>query len=85
MCGFALRGSINSRANSYANWDGIVSNWNRYIALNPDNDRVYLEGGSAFFRKGDLTYAVADAKKADDLGNTEGQKVYDKYKDQMKK
>lgn len=68
-----------------SDWNGIISNWSKYITLNPHNDRAYLERGGAFFRKGDLPSAVADAKKAADLGNAEGQKVYDKYKDQVKK
>ena len=68
-----------------SDWGGIISNWSRYIALNPNNDRAYLERGGAFFRRGDLSSAVADAKRAADLGNTEGQKMYDKYKDRTKK
>lgn len=68
-----------------SDWDGITNFWGKYIALNPNNDRAYLERGGAFFHKGDLASAVADAKRAADLGNAEGQKMYDRYKGQAKK
>lgn len=68
-----------------SDWDGIATEWSRYIALNPNNDRAYLERGGAYFRKGDITSAVADAKRAADLGSAEGKKVYDKYKGQANK
>lgn len=68
-----------------SDWAGIISHWNKFITLNPDSDRAYLERGGAFFRKGDFSYAVDDAKKAADLGNAEGQKIVDRYKGQMGK
>ncbi len=61
-------------------WDEIIKYWDKYIALNPESDKAYLERGGAHFRKRDIVAAVADAKKAADLGNVEGQKTYDRYK-----
>ncbi|MBF0330141.1 MAG: tetratricopeptide repeat protein [Nitrospirae bacterium] len=68
-----------------SDWGGIINYWSRYIALNPKNDRAYLERGGAYFRKGDLASAVADAKRAADLGNAKGQEMYDKLKSRAKK
>lgn len=67
-----------------SNFDDIIDYWNKYIALNPDDDRAYLERGGAYFRKGDVASAVADAKRAADLGNAEGRKLYDRYKGRVK-
>ena len=67
-----------------SDWNSIITYWDKYIALNPDNDRAYLERGGAYFRKGDMASAVADAKRAADLGNADGRKVYERYKSQVK-
>lgn len=67
-----------------SDWNGIIHYWDKFITLHPDNDRAYLERGGAYFHKGDIAAAVADAKRAADLGNAEGQKLYDRYKGQVK-
>lgn len=66
-----------------SNWEAIIIFWNKYLNLNPNDDMAYLERGGAYFHKGDLAAAVADAKRAADLGNADGQKVYDRYKGQV--
>ncbi|MBT9099497.1 DUF4034 domain-containing protein [Methylovulum psychrotolerans] len=66
-----------------ADWDTIISYWDRYLALYPQDDKAYLERGGAYFHKGDLASAVADAKQAADLGNADGRKAYDRFKSQV--
>lgn len=61
-------------------WDQIISYWDRYIALRPDDDAAYVERGGAYYHKGDMHAAVADAKTAADMGNPRGQQVYDRFK-----
>lgn len=65
-------------------WDAIIKYWSKYIALEPKDGRAYRERGGAYFHKGDLKAAVADAKKAADLGDAEGEKLYMKYQDAAK-
>jgi tetratricopeptide (TPR) repeat protein len=69
----------------HSDWDGIIRYWTQYIATNSNSDRAYLERGGAYFRKGDISLALADAKTAADLGNEEGRKVYEKYKGRIMK
>ncbi|MDZ7660896.1 tetratricopeptide repeat protein [Thiohalophilus sp.] len=61
-------------------WDQIISYWDRYIALRPDDDAAYVERGGAYYHKGDMHSAVADAKTAADMGNPRGQQAYDRFK-----
>lgn len=61
-------------------WSQIISYWDQYIRLDPINARAYLERGGAYFHKGDIRQAVADAKMAADLGSIEGKEVYEKYR-----
>lgn len=62
-------------------WDRIIAYWSRYIAMHPDNSRAYVERGGAYYHKGDMRSAVADAKAAADMGNDEGKEAYEKFKD----
>ena len=66
-------------------WDRIIDNWNRYIELNPEDGRAYRERGGAYYHKGDIKAAMADAKKAGELGDEEGQKQYERLKDMLNK
>ncbi len=68
-----------------ADWNVIISNWDKCIDSNPENDIVYLERGGAYFHKGDIASAVADLKCAADLGNEKGRILYEKYKDNINK
>lgn len=61
-------------------WGRVIEYWNEFIAHNPDNGRAYVERGGAYFRKGDIEAAVADAKISADMGNPEGLEAYEKYK-----
>ncbi len=49
-------------------WDEIIRRWSRYIELEPLNGEAYLERGGAYHRRGDASQALADARKACDLG-----------------
>ncbi len=64
-------------------WDEIIDYWGKYIALNPTSDKAYIERGGAYYRKGDVVSAVADAKRAADLGNIEGKRMYDLHKNKV--
>lgn len=61
-------------------WDQIISYWSQYIGLHPDDGAAYVERGGAFYHKGELRYAVADAKTAADLGNPQGKEAYNRFK-----
>lgn len=66
-----------------ARWDQIIQYWTRYIKLNPDDGRAYVERGGAYFHKGDMRSAVHNAKIAADLGDPDGKEAYEKYKDRV--
>jgi tetratricopeptide (TPR) repeat protein len=53
---------------SRGDWPTIIGHWDRLIALEPDNAEAYLERGGAYHHKGDAAEALADARKACDLG-----------------
>jgi tetratricopeptide (TPR) repeat protein len=53
-------------------WDSIIHRWDAFIELDPLNGDAYLERGGAYHRKGDAPAALADARKACDLGNRKG-------------
>jgi tetratricopeptide (TPR) repeat protein len=61
-------------------WDQVISYWSQYIDLHPDDGAAYVERGGAFYHKGDLRSAVADAKIAADLGNPQGKEAYNRFK-----
>jgi tetratricopeptide (TPR) repeat protein len=50
----------------------ITKHWDRFIEINPDHGRAYLERGGAYFHLKKLTGAHSDATKACELGVTEG-------------
>ena len=54
-----------------SDWDGIIQHWDRYIALEPMNGKAWFERSGTRHHKGDQAGAVADAKKACELGVTE--------------
>ncbi|MCL6613893.1 MAG: tetratricopeptide repeat protein [Firmicutes bacterium] len=64
-------------------WDTIIAYWTRFIELQPDNARAYLERGGAYYHKGDLEAALRDAKKACELGDEEGCRQYQKLLSQI--
>lgn len=61
-------------------WNQIILYWDKFIELNPKNDRAYVERGGAYYHKGNMKKAVENAKIAADLGSLEGQEAYDKFK-----
>ena len=52
-------------------WDTILEYWNRFLDLEPNHARAYLERGDTFYHKGDLKSALRDAEKACELGEAE--------------
>ena len=46
----------------------------------PDNADAYLERGGAYFRMGQYEPAMADARKAADLGNPQAEEIYQRYR-----
>ena len=62
-------------------WDTIISYWNRFIELEPENDRAYLERAGTFYHKKDYENSLNDLQCACDLGNAEACERYQKYKD----
>jgi len=61
-------------------WDEIIFYWDKYIELNPEDGRAYLERGGAYYHSGDMNKAVENAKKSADLGYLEGKEAYAKFK-----
>lgn len=61
-------------------WNQIISYWDKFIELNPENGRAYVERGGAYYHKGDIKKAVENAKISADLGNLEGEEAYAKFK-----
>lgn len=64
-------------------WDQIIAYWDQYIELDPENSWAYVERGGAYYRKGDIKGAVENAKIAADMGNSEGKKYYDRFKNRV--
>jgi tetratricopeptide (TPR) repeat protein len=57
-------------------WLQIIKYWDQFIYSVPDNAEAYEERAGAHFHKGDLDKALADAKKASELGSEDGEKLY---------
>lgn len=53
------------------NWDRIISYWTAYLAVEPRDGRAYFERGGTKHHKGDYAGALADARKACELGTTD--------------
>jgi tetratricopeptide (TPR) repeat protein len=49
-------------------WDEIIGYWHNFLSLEPDNAEVYLEWTGTVHNKGDEQSALADLKRACDLG-----------------
>jgi tetratricopeptide (TPR) repeat protein len=52
-------------------WDGVIRHWTQFLDLEPTNGKAYLERGGAYRQKGDQPAAVADVRKACQLGTQE--------------
>ncbi len=78
---FILDNAVLSRRQD---WADIISYWDRYIALHPEDGRAYLERGGAHFHNGNLVEAVKDAKRAADRGDAEGRKIYERFKNKVR-
>jgi tetratricopeptide (TPR) repeat protein len=50
----------------------VVGLWNKFLEKHPDHGQAYLERGGAYFQMGKRAEALADARKACDLGVSEG-------------
>ncbi len=61
-------------------YDQVISYWDEYIKLVPNNSDAYIERGGAKYHKGDYKAAKEDAKMAMDMGHPDGEKVYNKVK-----
>lgn len=60
--------------------DRIIQYWNQFIELEPEHPRAYLERSGTYYHKKDFANALKDLKKSCDLGNKEGCKRYNQYK-----
>ena len=63
-------------------WDDILALWDRYIAHRPRDAEAYFERGGAFFHKGRIDAARADAKKACELGKAQACTMVERLKAQ---
>ena len=65
-------------------WDKIVRHWNQFLELEPDHSRAYLERVGTYYHKKEYAKSLADLKAACDLGNEEGCKQYNMYKNKWR-
>ena len=65
-------------------WPEIIVSWNKYLALQPKDHRAYFERSGTHIQNGNLALAAVDAQKAADLGNPNGQKLYEAIKARSK-
>lgn len=61
-------------------WDQIISYWNQYLTIQPNDGRAYAERSGTYYHKGNMEQALKDAKKSADLGYAMGKEVYAKLK-----
>jgi tetratricopeptide (TPR) repeat protein len=52
-------------------WDEIIAMWTEYLARKPDDGAAYLERAGAERRRGNMTQAIADVRRACELGNAQ--------------
>jgi tetratricopeptide (TPR) repeat protein len=50
-------------------WDQIIAMWTEYLARKPDDGVAWLERAGAARHKGEMTQAIADVRRACELGN----------------
>lgn len=62
------------------NWQQIIFYWEKYIKLNPLDARALVQQSGAYYHLGQIKKALEFAKKAADMGDAQGQEIYDKYK-----
>ncbi len=60
-------------------WDRVIGWWDQFLSRNPGHSRAYVERGGAYYRKGDRSAALRDAKQAADLGSEEGRQLYERF------
>lgn len=61
-------------------WDEIITMWNWYISRQPPSAEAYFERGGAYFHKGDMAAARADAARACELGKNQGCRMVEQLK-----
>ncbi len=61
-------------------WDRILGYWNQFIELEPEHARAYLERAGTNYHRKDYASSLNDLRAACDLGNEEGCKRFEKYK-----
>jgi Flp pilus assembly protein TadD len=53
-------------------FDQVIVLWTEYLSHHPEDARAHLERGGAYFRSGKRQEALADARRACELGLNEG-------------
>ncbi|MEJ2053758.1 MAG: DUF4034 domain-containing protein, partial [Calditrichaceae bacterium] len=53
----------------YRDWNTIIHYWNSYMALEPNNPDAYFERSGTHYHNGHMQSALADLKKACELGH----------------
>lgn len=57
-------------------WDVIISYWNDFIERNPDVTEAYFQRAGTHYHNGNLDAALADMKRADDMGDPRAAELY---------
>ena len=61
-------------------WDEILLYWNSFLRTNPANADAFYERSGTYYHQGNLQKAIADLKKACDLGHRQACARYAEYK-----
>ena len=65
-------------------WDRIIGYWDQFIELEPDHGRARLERAGTYYHKKEYAKSLADLEAACNLGNEEGCKQYNLYKNKWR-
>jgi len=57
-------------------WDEIIDYWDIFIERHPNVSRAYFERGGTHYHNGDMQSALADLKKASELGDPRASELY---------
>ena len=63
-------------------WDEILALWDRFLAVEPGHGQAYEERGGAHFHRGDKPAALADARRACELGRGDACRQVKRLQDQ---
>ena len=67
-----------------SSWKTIIAYWDKFIAHNPESGRAYRNRGGAYYRMGDMKFAIKDAKRSAELGDLQGKEIYKRFRGRIR-